>query len=124
MAPPAQDPVGAVVARPATLVVINPSGNRTRTSLSPLPYTIGRQADNHLILRDNRASRNHARIVTENGDYFIEDLKSSHGVYVNGARVTRQKLYHSDRIEFGFQDSYTLVFSLEEDEIQKLLNSL
>jgi phosphoserine phosphatase RsbU/P len=122
MAPPAQDPVGAVIARPATLVVINPSGNRTRTSLSPLPYTIGRQADNHLILRDNRASRNHARIVAENGDYFIEDLKSSHGVYVNGARVKRQKLHPADKIEFGFPDSYSLIFTFDDDEIQKLLD--
>ena len=45
---------------------------------------IGRQGDNNLVLRDNRASRSHARIVAEGSDYFIEDLKSRHGVYVNG----------------------------------------
>ena len=113
---------GATAAKIATLIVVNPSGNRSRIPIDPVPFAIGRQADNHLVIRDNRASRNHARIVFDNGDYFIEDLKSSHGVYVNGQRIERQKLYNSDRIEFGFPDSYTLVFTLEEDEIQRLLN--
>ncbi|HYI96860.1 MAG TPA: SpoIIE family protein phosphatase [Bryobacteraceae bacterium] len=111
-----------VLARPATIVVINPSGNRSRVPLSPLPFTIGRQADNNLVLRDNRASRNHARIVAHNGEYFIEDLKSSHGVFVNGTKVTRQKLYAADKVEFGFPDSYSLIFTYDDDEIQKLLD--
>jgi predicted component of type VI protein secretion system len=116
------NPVSAAMARPATLVVINPSGNRNRMPVTALPFTIGRQADNNLVLRDNRASRNHARIVAENGEYHIEDLKSSHGVFVNGKRVTRQKLYAADRIEFGFPDSYSIVFTFDDDEIQKLLD--
>ena len=74
------------------------------------------------MLRDNRASRNHARIVVDGGEYYIEDLKSSHGVFVNGTRVTRQKLHAADRIEFGFPDSYSLIFTFDDDEIQKLLD--
>jgi sigma-B regulation protein RsbU (phosphoserine phosphatase) len=122
MALSAQNPVSAMMARPATLVVINPSGNRNRLPVGTLPFTIGRQADNKLVLRDNRASRNHARIIADNGEYYIEDLKSSHGVFVNGVRVTRQKLYAADRIEFGFPDSYSLIFTFDDDEIQKLLD--
>ena len=106
------------------LVVINPSGNRHRVPLEPLPFLIGRQADNHLVLRDNRASRSHARITAENGDYFVEDLNSRHGVYVNGDRVKRHRLSNSDRIDFGFQDSYRLVFTLEEDEIHRILDQI
>src|SRR5688500_17079219 len=104
-------------ARPATLVVTTPSGARTRVSIRPVPFSIGRQADNHLILRDNRASRHHAQIIIEAGEYHVEDLKSSHGVFVNGTRITRQKLYAADRIEFGFPDSYSLVFAFDDDEI-------
>src|SRR5205823_436081 len=108
----------------ASLVVINPSGNRTRVRIDPIPYTIGRQADNQLVLRDNRASRSHARIVRENGAYFVEDLNSRHGVYVNSERVTRRQLANSDRIDFGFQDAYKLVFTLEEDEIHRMLEQI
>jgi phosphoserine phosphatase RsbU/P len=107
-----------------SLAIINPSGNRSRTLLDPLPFMIGRQGDNHLVLRDNRASRSHARIVAEGGDYFIEDLKSRHGVYVNGNRVNRHKLSNSDRIDFGFHDSYRLVFSVEEDEIHRFMEQV
>ncbi len=38
------------------------------------------------------ASRSHARIVAEDGAYFIEDLNSRQGVYVNGQRIAGQKL--------------------------------
>ena len=89
--------------RAPALIVINPSGNRSRVPLEPLPFQIGRQGDNHLVLRDNRASRSHARIVVEGGEFFIEDLNSRHGVFVNAQKVTRHKLTDSDRVDFGFQ---------------------
>src|SRR6202162_2249254 len=107
--------------RVPALAVINPSGNRSRMPLDRLPFLIGRQGDNHLVLRDNRASRNHARIFSENGEYFVEDLNSRHGVFVNGERVKRHRLADSDRIDFGFQDSYRLIFNLEEDEIHRIM---
>jgi serine phosphatase RsbU (regulator of sigma subunit) len=110
--------------RVPALAVINPSGNRSRIPLDRLPFLIGRQGDNHLVLRDNRASRNHARIFTENGEYFIEDLNSRHGIFVNGDRVKKHKLADSDRIDFGFQDSYRLIFTLEEDEIHRIMEQI
>ena len=110
--------------RTAGLVVVNTSGTRTRVAIEPLPFLIGRQSDNHLVLRDNRASRLHARITAEGGCWYIEDLNSRHGVYVNGQRVEKQRLSTSDRIEFGFADSYKLIFSLEEDELERLLEQI
>ena len=107
--------------RTAGLVVINPSGTRTRITLDPLPFLIGRQSDSHLVIRDNRASRTHARIVLDEGCWFIEDLQSRHGVYVNGHRVERHRLASADSIEFGFADSWKLIFSLEEEELGRLL---
>ena len=94
----------AELAPTASIIVIDPGGHRTRVEIAPLPFRIGRQADNHLILRDSRASREHARIVRNGGEYQIEDAGSRHGVYVNGKRVERQALRNSDRIEFGFPD--------------------
>jgi serine phosphatase RsbU (regulator of sigma subunit) len=107
--------------QPASLVVLDPSGSRTRMRIQPLPFRIGRQADNHLVLRDSRISRFHARIVHDDGAYFVEDLNSRHGLFVNGARVERQQLDNSDRIEFGFSDSYRLMFALDEADIHHLL---
>ncbi len=119
-----QEAPSRAIGRLPTLSVVNPSGNRTRVALEPLPFTIGRQGDNNLVLRDNRASRAHARIIAENGEYFIEDLNSRHGVFVNGRRVTRQELSDADRIDFGFQDSYRLVFTMEDDEIHRFMEQM
>jgi serine phosphatase RsbU (regulator of sigma subunit)/pSer/pThr/pTyr-binding forkhead associated (FHA) protein len=119
-------PCGSLEPRqPATLLVINPSGNRTRLPIAPVPFTIGRHSDNHLVLRDNRASRNHARVLCDESGYVIEDLNSRHGVFVNGIRVQdRAPLVTGDRIEFGVPDSYKLVFTVEEAEIQRLMDQL
>src|ERR1700680_1599480 len=100
MTPPGPLPDATVHTTPA-LAVVTPAGNRRRVQIEPLPFLIGRQGDNHLVLRDNRASRTHARIVSENGAYVIEDLNSRHGTWVNGERVARRKLRNSDRIELG-----------------------
>lgn len=110
--------------RPAAFIVTHPSGNRSRVPITPLPFLIGRQAGNHLVLRDNRASRMHARIVAEGGKYVVEDLNSRHGTYVNGERVTRQALRSSDRIDFGLPDSYRLMFTLDDDEIHRVLEQI
>jgi len=105
----------------AVLLVLAPSGQRSRVALDTMPFTIGRQSGNSLVLRDNRTSRNHSRIVFENGKYAIEDLNSRHGTWVNGKQVARHVLQNSDRIEFGVRDSYQLTFSVEKQDIQRLL---
>jgi phosphoserine phosphatase RsbU/P len=111
-------------APPASLLVTDPSGHRTRVELAPLPFKIGRHADNHLVIRDSRASRNHAQIVVEDGHYVIEDNRSRHGTFVNGERIARRALRSSDRIEFGYADSYQLLFALDGAELNRLIEQL
>jgi serine phosphatase RsbU (regulator of sigma subunit)/pSer/pThr/pTyr-binding forkhead associated (FHA) protein len=109
---------------PASLVVIDPNGHRTRVAIDPLPFSIGRQPESNLIIRDSRVSRTHARIVEENGEYVIEDCGSLHGSYVNGERITHQALRNSDKIEFGAQDSYQLIFALDGAELKQLMEQV
>jgi serine phosphatase RsbU (regulator of sigma subunit) len=115
------DTITAEIAPSASVIVIDPSGHRSRVELAPLPFKIGRQADNDLILRDSRASREHARIVRKGGEYTVEDAGSLHGVYVNGKRVESHALRNSDRIEFGFPDSYQLIFAVDGAELNRLI---
>ncbi len=110
----------AAGSHPASLIVIDPTGNRSKVRIDSFPFRIGRQGDNRLVLRDGRISRVHAQITVEGGDYFVEDLQSRYGVYVNEERVSRQHLKGADRIEFGFPDSYRLVFTREEAEVSLL----
>src|SRR5215813_12060091 len=116
-------PAPGDAARPAAaLLVLNPSGQRSRVVLEPVPFMIGRHADNNLVLRDNRVSRSHARISSSNGAYVIEDLNSRHGTWVNGERVARHVLRNSDRIDFGVRESYQLTFTVDHAEINRILD--
>ena len=103
------------------LIVVDPNGRRTRVEIRPIPFKIGRQPDNDLILRDTRASRRHAQILFEGGQYVIEDADSRHGTFVNGQRAQRQALRPSDRIEFGVPDSYQLIFTVGSAELAGLM---
>ncbi len=109
---------------PASLVVIDPNGHRSRVQIEPIPFCIGRQPENHLILRDSRVSRTHARIFVEGRDYVLEDIGSRHGTFVNGNRVKRQELRNSDKIDFGSQDSYQLIFALDGAELKKMMEQV
>ncbi len=116
---------GPAQSKPAVLEVVNPSGQKSTISLDRSPFVFGRQAENDLTLRDNRVSRVHARIVREAGGYFLEDLGSRHGTYLNGARVeSRVRLAQSDSITFGFPDGYQLQFHQVEAEMSRLAGHL
>jgi phosphoserine phosphatase RsbU/P len=108
-------------AQPASLIVTDPNGHRTRVAVDPIPYLIGRAPESNLIIRDSRASRVHARIFVEDGSYLLEDCGSRHGTFVNGKKIQRHALQNSDRVEFGAHDSYQLVFALDGEELKRLL---
>ena len=66
--------------------------------------TVGRIAGNDIVIPDGTVSRHHARLVFHGGQWVIEDLKSSNGTFVNGARVAEKKpvtLKHGDELRLG-----------------------
>ncbi len=92
-------------------IAIFVQGNDQQTlSLNHTPYTVGRKVDRDLVIADPRVSREHATIVSENGEFFVVDLGSKHGTFVNGEKVDRHKLQRNDRLEFGARDIAYLIF--------------
>lgn len=73
---------------PTTLVVTAGSLSGTRLRLGPGPILIGRAEDSTLVLDDDYASTRHARITQQGQEYFLEDLGSTNGTYLDRARVT------------------------------------
>lgn len=64
--------------------------------------TLGRKEDNSVVLIDQHASGNHARLIIKNNILFIEDLNSTNGTYVNDKRITgKVKLFGNDDIKIG-----------------------
>jgi phosphoserine phosphatase RsbU/P len=79
--------------------------------LNRTPFTVGRKVDKDLVIADPRVSRDHAQIMQQGQEFFIEDLGSKHGTFVNGERIQRQKLERGDRLEFGARDSAYILFN-------------
>lgn len=63
--------------------------------------SIGRSPSNDIVLKAPKVSRQHAAINMYNNQYIIIDLKSSNGVYVNGAKVDESVLHEGDEISIG-----------------------
>lgn len=53
--------------------------------------TIGRDSNNAIQLNSSGISKAHARVFSDSGGWFIEDLASRNGVWVNGGRITKAK---------------------------------
>ena len=85
-------------------------GAQRNLTVGHSPFTVGRKADRDLVIADARVSREHADIVSEEGKFFVVDIGSRHGTFVNGQRVQRHKLQGGDRIEFGVRESVYAVF--------------
>ncbi|MBI4617231.1 MAG: AAA family ATPase [Planctomycetes bacterium] len=63
--------------------------------------TIGRSPSSTIRLDDNGVSRQHARLVREDGGWTIHDLGSRNAILVNGEKSSRARLAHGDKIKIG-----------------------
>lgn len=72
-----------------TLVIRTPSSYSQIPLAGRAAWSIGRSGDCHIVLPDRWVSRNHAEIqVLQDKDYYLVDLGSGNGSFVNGQRVT------------------------------------
>lgn len=85
----------------ARLRVIAGDGEERTIDFDGTGLTIGRAADNDLVLADTRVSRHHARISGRRGTLVYADLGSTNGSFVNGVPVEELVLGAGDRIELG-----------------------
>ncbi|NOX54985.1 MAG: SpoIIE family protein phosphatase [Planctomycetes bacterium] len=85
----------------ACLVLLQ-KGEATRYELNQNEVLLGRHPDCDIQLGSNTVSRRHARVLCEGDTYYLEDLGSGNGTFVNGKRITqRVALKHEDRVKLG-----------------------
>ena len=60
----------------------------TRITLGEAHITIGRAEDSTLVITDDYASARHARLVPRDGQWYVEDLGSSNGTYLDRGKVS------------------------------------
>jgi serine phosphatase RsbU (regulator of sigma subunit)/pSer/pThr/pTyr-binding forkhead associated (FHA) protein len=86
----------------ATLITLQGPDAGRKFTLSESTAILGRQMDCTICLDAKAVSRQHAQIVLDGGSYFVEDLGSSNGTFVNGSRITgRVPLGENDTLQIG-----------------------
>lgn len=85
-----------------TLVVIAGAQVGRTFKLSDTALRIGRASDAEFQLRDTGISRHHVSMYPdEDGRWWIEDLGSTNGTYINGSRISKAALQSGDHIKLG-----------------------
>lgn len=67
----------------------------------------GRTTDNQVQIDDLAVSNEHAQVIRETNDkgevvYFLEDLGSTNGSFVNEIKIEKQQLHHKDSLRIGW----------------------
>ena len=80
-----------------------------RFPVSGTAVTIGRHGDNDVQIEDAAVSGHHARIVARPNrylpsqlEYYIEDLNSTNGTFINGQQVRQQQLENDDELRIAW----------------------
>jgi diguanylate cyclase (GGDEF)-like protein len=87
----------------ACLVYIYPTGSAmgTRYTLNSIPVVLGRAEECEIRVTDHSVSRRHARIETRPDGYYLVDLQSTNGSFINDVRVTDTRLKDGDYLRIG-----------------------
>jgi len=91
--PPAPRPKPKRKGKAATQLVVTEGGlTGTRITLGEQPIMIGRANDSTLVLTDDYASSRHARLTSREGEWYVEDLGSTNGTYLDRTKVAAPTL--------------------------------
>lgn len=84
-----------------SLRILTGSLENQEIELTPDPMVVGRASSCNIKIGDAGISSKHAKIWCEEGEYFLMDLGSTNGTFVNDKDVDRQQLADGDTITFG-----------------------
>ena len=59
-----------------------------KVELKSTPVTLGRSSTCDLSIPDANASREHCQLLPRDGKWFVRDLDSRNGTYIDGRRIT------------------------------------
>lgn len=97
------------------IVIIEGPSSGQEFTLTKQVTVIGRDEQVDVTIHAPSVSRRHARILQRDGDFYIEDLGSSNGTFVNGQRIEQVTALHDgDRIALG--QALMLRFNTQSDE--------
>ncbi|WP_295392973.1 HD-GYP domain-containing protein [uncultured Thiodictyon sp.] len=101
--------------------LIPQAANATPFALDAPQSIVGRGHDVDYCINDVRASRRHAKVLALHNRYYVQDLGSTNGTYLNGDRIENERLAHGDLITFGrTQFRFEIGTDLDANYLKKL----
>ena len=86
----------------STLLVKGTSDAKARTVKLSASMTVGRAPECELRIDDAYASQQHARLFAKNGSWFVEDLGSTNGTFVNDQKLAAPAMLQpGDKVRVG-----------------------
>src|SRR2546423_13488955 len=85
----------------ASIRILNGSLEGQEIELIPDPQTVGRGSSCNIKIGDAGVSSKHAKVWCEDGVFFVMDLGSTNGTFVNDRDVDREQLSDGDTVTFG-----------------------
>ena len=83
-------------------VVVHPADGKPRSVKIGPSMTIGRAPECELLIDDTYASSQHARLFGKNGSWYVEDLGSTNGTFVNDQKLAAPAMVQpGDKIRIG-----------------------
>src|SRR5438477_1021193 len=76
-------------------------GGVEQSQLVAVPFRIGRLPECGLCIESDYVGRIHAEVVCEDGVFWIRDLNSRNGIYLDGKRAQRIALAGSISVKLG-----------------------
>ncbi|MBD66845.1 MAG: hypothetical protein CME62_16705 [Halobacteriovoraceae bacterium] len=98
-------------------VIAQPIGKTKKFKLTEGEYVVIGRSQEHcqVILSDEMASQKHCKVSFINNCIYIEDAGSKNGIYLNGLRVLKQRLFLDDKLKIGDSVMYILQERLSEE---------
>lgn len=93
------------------VIVLKEGAVVNEVPLEAKKLSIGRDALSDIQLKDFSVSRQHAQLIRVFSDYYVEDLGSTNGTYLNDRPVTKHMLKHGDLLRVG---NFSLRFLTQE----------
>lgn len=92
----------------AKVVVIFKNKVLKEVAIGPQGIKIGRDPENDIQIDNIAVSRHHAEIYRQGYPFYVEDMKSTNGTFLNGRFLNwKSALNHNDKITLG---KHTLIF--------------
>jgi len=94
-----------------TNIIITDKNNGKAHQFHHFPITLGRLKECDLVVGGKNISKKHAKIEEREDGFYLLDLCSLNGVFLNGKKISDTKLNHNDEIKLG-----TVLLHFQDDE--------